>query len=420
MAKLSGVNVSSIVSINTTNATSISYIASISTTNIPGWPSATGSVPTLLSTPIWLTTGSQYIDSPSALSVTATSGSWALTGGTGSYVYKWFVSGTLVQTEYSPFFETGKDGAPGIWVFLQPSLGGSVTSSYLFQPISLQITASNGYGSASTQIDAVVTDHLYNSYVSNSGITDSTTLNALQYLQKELRNEYAIDWLPDYYPLAGTTKDQQKWSMRQPNNYLDFSSGWTFNNSGSQATGTGSFATSSYISNLATGLLFYSATDTIVTNTASFDIGLYDTYNPNVNLIEIYTKVTASMGNPFYHMIFVSTYSAGAGSNVDIYRNNNPTSGWYGTRIVQGQTYTYSPIITGSILPDTRYVQDTQFGGTKLVLGGRHNPSQITGSFSSTKLYQFVALDAGVYLDPYYNVKGLKHIVQTYNSMLGR
>ena len=418
MAKLSGVNVSSIVRINTTDATSISYISGVATSILSGWPSATGSAPTLLFAPIWLTTGSQN-DSESALSISATSGSWTLSGATGSYVYKWFVSGTLVQTQYSPIFQPGKPGEPDTWLFSQPSLGINVTASYLFQPISLQITASNGYGSASTQIDAVVTDQLYNAYVSNSGITDSTTLNALQYLQKELRNEYAIENLLDYYPLAGTTKDQQKWSMRNPNNYLDFSSGWTFNDSGSKATGTGSFATSSYINTtLAPGLLFYSATDTAVTNTASLDIGLYDTNYENYYKIEVFSKVTASIGIPYFSMNFITRHGGPGGAVVNgNYRNDNPTDGWYGIRRVQGQDYTYSPIITGSVLNSTQWATGEGFNNTKLVIGGRISGSM---NYSSTKLYQFVAIDNGVYLDAIGTGKGLKHIVQTYNSMLGR
>jgi hypothetical protein len=292
-------------------------------------------------------------------------------------------------------------------------LGINVTSSYLFQPISLQITASNGYGSGSTQIDAVVTDQLYNAYVSNSGITNSTTLNALQYLQKELRNIYAIEVLLDYYPLAGTTKDQQKWSMRNPDEYLNFSSGWTFNDSGSKATGTGSFATSSYINTtLAPGLLFYSATNTAVTNTASLDIGLYDTNYENYYKIQVFSKVTASIGIPYFYMNFITRHGGPGGAIVNgNYRNDNPTDGWYGIRRVQGQDYTYSPIITGSVLNSTQWATGEGFNNTKLVIGGK-----ISGSMnnSSTKLYQFVAIDNGV------NLTNINNIVQTYNSMLGR
>jgi hypothetical protein len=412
MAKVSGVNVSSIVNINTTDATSISYISGIATSILSGWPSVSGSAPTLLANPGWLTTGSQN-NYESALSISATSGSWTLSGATGSYVYKWFVSGTLVQTQYSPIFQPGKDGAPGTWLFSQPTLGINVTSSYLFQPISLQITASNGYGSGSTQIDAVVTDQLYNAYVSNSGITNSTTLNALQYLQKELRNIYAIEVLLDYYPLAGTTKDQQKWSMRNPDEYLNFSSGWTFNDSGSKATGTGSFATSSYINTtLAPGLLFYSATNTAVTNTASLDIGLYDTNYENYYKIQVFSKVTASIGIPYFYMNFITRHGGPGGAIVNgNYRNDNPTDGWYGIRRVQAQDYTYSPIITGSVLNSTQWATGEGFNNTKLVIGGK-----ISGSMnnSSTKLYQFVAIDNGV------NLTNINNIVQTYNSMLGR
>lgn len=456
MAKVSGINVSSIVKINTTDATLISYISGINTSTIPGWPTS-GTGPTLLSASTWISNGANN-PNESAIAISATSGSWSMNG-TGSYIYKWYVDGTLVNTQYSPVFQPGKPGFPDEWIFNNPSLGTSVTASYLFTSMSLQITASDNNGTAYTSIDTYVNDILYETYISNTGITGSTEIAALQYLQRELRAGGHIEVLADYYPLVGNNETQQKWSMRNPNEYLDFSSGWTFNKSGSTANGTSAYATSSITYDfVAPGVGFYSGKTLSFPPSYSFDIGLKG--SDNIYTVSVLSRVTGSI--PTYYSTPAGTYGSApitalSGSK-PVYRlqiqyndvnyftslydfkNENTGPGWYGALfdVDNGnqQTKRYNFLITGSITdeiyPNTRFAAPDAYGsGKKLVIGAAFNDvnrAHYTGSSYpatwvdnetwaySNKLYQFIFVEQGIK----YRWEDLKTIFNTFNTMLGR
>ena len=410
MAKLSGVNVSSIVSINTTNATSISYISGVATSTISGWP-GTGTGPILLSEPSWIATGANNPDE-SAISISATSGSWSMSG-TGSYIYKWYVDGTLVNTQYSPSFQAGKPPNPGEWVFSEPTLGTEVTASYLFTSMSLQITASDNNGVASASIDTYINDILYDTYISNTGITGSTEIAALQYLQRKVRAGYYIEKMLDYYPLVGTNETQQKWSMRVQNASLNFSPNWGFSITGSKANGTNTFATSSNVHSSKVGLLMYCGNNVGTENTT--DISLFRRSAPFVDNPPL--AVTIRNTVDFFQ---APTQYGGGALTLTQAPNSNTTIGLHGYICDSHPSGEYwRMVITGSS-SNTNYYALISPADSCLTIGARMNGNGST-SFHSSKLYQFVVVENGMYgyiEDGFYT--GLNTIVNTFNSMLGR
>ena len=234
MAKLSGVNVSSIVSINTTNATSISYISGVATSTIPGWPGAApGNGPTLIANPI-------IYDANVDDGANATSGSWTLSpGSTGSYIYEWFdTNDTLLSTAISPqYFE--KDG--GTWEYFNP---GYSNISLLFQDVYLRVTAGDNTGTTVATSSIVrFEDTNLTTFLGNTGITGSTEIQALEYVQYQLRTN-GFYYKIDYLPAIGNSVESHKWSMK--GEYLDFSGSlsstgsWQYTTAGMNNNGNGS------------------------------------------------------------------------------------------------------------------------------------------------------------------------------------
>jgi hypothetical protein len=369
---------------------------------------------------------------------------------------------TGVQTCALPIW---KGGAPGEWIFFQPTLGTNVTASYLFTSMSLQITASDNNGTASASIDTYINDILLDTYLSNTGITGSTEITALQYLQQELRAGNHIEVLQDYYPLIGINKDQQKWSMRNPNAYLDFSSGWTFNKSGSTANGTSAYATGSITYDfVAPGVGFYSGKTLSFPPSYSFDIGLKG--SNDIYTVSVLSRVTGSIPtfyetpagfnssgpipplsgpNPVYRLQ-IQYNDVNYFTTASDYTNANTGPGWYGvlfdTDNGNQQVKRYNFLITGSITDDQygvyRFAAPDIYGtGKRLVIGAAFNDinrAHLTGSSYpativpnetwaySNKLYQFIFVDGGMkprWEDAFYG-PGFKTIFNTFNSMLGR
>lgn len=409
MANVSGVEVSLITSIGGAPASSLTNILGVPTSTIPGWPSS-GTGPILLSEPSWIATGANNPDE-SAISISATSGSWSMSG-TGSYIYKWYVDGTLVNTQYSPFFQPGKPPNPGEWIFFEPTLGTNVTASYLFTSMSLQITASDNNGTAYASIDTYVNDVLYDTYISNTGITGSTEIAALQYLQRKIRDGYYIEKMLDYYPLVGTNETQHKYSMRVQNAYLNFSPNWSFSITGSKANGVNTFATSSNVHSSKVGLLMYCGNNVGTENTT--DISLFRRSDPYVDNPPLAITIRNTSN------YFQAPTQYGSATTLTQVPNSNTTIGLHGYICDLHPTGNYWRIvITGSSSTTNHYALISP-ANSCLAIGARMNSNGSTSSHSS-KLYQFVVVENGMYgyIEDGFKT-GLNTIVNTFNSMLGR
>jgi hypothetical protein len=158
-------------------------------------------------------------------------GSWSGTGNL-SYTYKWYIDNTLVNTS-------------GPWPQFDPKRGEmqdyttpdtSLNLSVLGTTIKFEVVVTDDNGTTTESVLIPVTDPILNTYLSNTGISDSTTISALKYLRQEMltpRANYGGPYEPgafyileslliDYYPIAGDTRDQHKWSMKNPNYALQF------------------------------------------------------------------------------------------------------------------------------------------------------------------------------------------------------
>jgi len=429
MAKVSGVNVSSIVNINTTNATSISYISGVATSILTGWPGSGGSGPTNLAAPTI----------PSTIypinTTMGTSGSWTSTGAL-SYTYNWFSDNSLVYTSDSPEYNP----KTGQYTDVQPSYNPSYND--MFTNLQLQVTASdsNGITVASSNIVRVQDSDLV-TFLANSGITGSATIAALEGLQKGLKSNKIHQYLLDYYPFAGTTVNEQKWSLKNPNEYLRFNNGWTFSSNGAQASSTvnsgqGTFASSSYsyINNFGiTDIGIYNGANVVEdsfdivsyheTNTAPFvsspvrlslkSNGFNGGTTPNTLRILSYSdSYTASINSPL-GLIGIAGSGGGGGANSYTYtafqsRGSNPTGS------VLGQ---WSSVNTNTNVYQS---QKIRIGGQATTSPGGTPLNFLPGN----KLYQFAyaGWSGGGAPDglPQEIYKILGPIIQNYQASLGR
>jgi len=346
--------------------------------------------------------------------LTADRGTWTVAG-TGSWVYNWYSDGTLIDTQYSPVYNS-KDNT---WNDVQPIL--NINYNWLFTDIYLEVTGTDDTGTAPT----VSSNYEYyedlnlDTFLANSGIQDHTIINALQYLQKELRVSQLYDYaLIDYYPMVGTTSDQMKWSLKNPNNYFVFNGGWTFSSNGAQAdssynSGAGSYADSTYQFYLNENLNF----------------AIYNGANIQENSIDI---------NVITYNTDASNYQNLLQMKIDTPSNYAVLTGY------QSITSTNSISSTGLIgaissIPDTyvlnyqMFVQDTLIGAPGIVAGYTGYPQFVrigagiqssivtntpTPYLPGNKLYQFVLLGKALGSGGRYSA--LNTIISTFQSMLGR
>ena len=418
MAQISGVPVTSITSMRGVAVASIVSIGGVATSTIPGWPGG-GSGPTLLSAPTIPST--IYAES----SIFGTSGSWTGTGSI-SYTYNWLSGVTLVNTQTSPFFNPKSNQYEDIQPFYNVRYGD------LFTNLQLQVTASDSSGSTVASSTAVrVEDSDLVTFLANSGITNGTTISALEGLQKGLKSSSIHENLLDYYPFAGTTANQQKWSLKYPNSYLEFNSGWTFSSNGAQASGSanggqGTFASSSTsFSNTAFGL-----TDIGIYNGAnitedSIDIAAYylplvgGVYSPvqlslktnagilQINLNQGGSVVTASINSPL-GLIGIGGSGGQGGANSYIYTAFQS----------RGSNLTGSVVGQWSSLPNTADAYTTY----KIRIGAGAATTS-SSNLPGNKLYQFAY--AGYNLgftnnNGLENYKTLGPIIQNYQAALER
>lgn len=256
-------------------------------------------------------------------------------------------------------------------------------------------------------------------------------ISALQYLRKALLTTSSLDSaLKDYYPFVGDTENENKWSLKNPNSYLEFSSGWTHSREGSTPNGS-AFATSTYTGVKTAyqqlwSLGYYTSTDV---QESSVDISL-------VQVGEYSTTKVAEFG--------ARTIGNAAFFNTPGNVNTNktlatPSYSSVGLNLVTSIDFGYIPdfrvVLNGSIADWT--ANGRMYGNSlgnnyngyneTFVLGSsirrtyenvavQNNP--LISTMGSTKQYQFAFVGTSVY--NYGSIEGLNTIIQTYNSMLGR
>jgi hypothetical protein len=177
---------------------------------------------------------------------TATRGTWTGTGDI-SYTYKIYSADNLIDTQGPYPYVDAKGGT----VDDPPELNFILyNKNYLFTMIRLEVIATDDVGTTTAVVELKLTESKLNTFLSNSGITDQTRIDALEYLQKSLIvGDYLYDYdnngsILDYYPFAGDSEYQNKWSLGNPADYLNFNGNWTHNSNGSQTDN--SIATSTY------------------------------------------------------------------------------------------------------------------------------------------------------------------------------
>ena len=483
MATISGVNISLITSIGGVDITSISNIAGISTSNIPGWPTgascttvyygysdggrnppedacvleqfpyewdiATGILYTEGSCGVELARPGYYSDGTTIYEwdgnrlseygscgpavgpvntvlpsipaintgvsqITADRGTWTVAG-TGSWVYNWYSNSTLIATKQSPVY----DPKTNTWNDVQPVL--NINYNWLFTNIHLEVIGSDDTGTAPT----VSSNYEYyedlnlDTFLANSGIQDTTTINALQYLQKELRVSQLYDYaLIDYYPMVGTTADQMKWSLKNPNNYFVFNGGWTFSSNGAQAdssynSGGGSYADSTYQFYLSENIDFaiYNGAN-VIENSIDINTITYNTDTSNYqNLLQMKIDTPSNIAVLTGYQSLTATNSIsptgliGAVSSIpDTYALNY--------QMFVNNTLIGSP---GTAASYTGYPQFVRIGAGMQSFIVTNTP---TPYLPGNKLYQFVLLGKALGSGGRYSA--LNTIISTFQSMLGR
>ena len=333
---------------------------------------------------------------------TATRGTWTGTGNI-SYTYKIYSNDSLLLTQ-GPFPYTDEKGGT---VDSPPQLNSIlVNKNYLFTTIRLEVIATDDVGTTTEQVELKMTEGKLNTFLSNSGITDQTRIAALEYLQNELiLADYLYDYntsgpIIDYYPFAGETEYQNKWSLGKPAEYLNFSGNWSHNPNGSQTDNS-------------------TATSTKLWNNPNFG-GTALTFGAYISNEVSEASVDMSLQS------FVNTWSLGAKRSVSgIEKTYFTTPGRPANTDVDTDTSRglFEIYHQSSVLNNTYYNSARVFNGTvdttiNTGFGQPANPNSgtfIIGGNSSTKNFQFA-----------YNGWGsaasstLAGILQTYNSMLGR
>ena len=358
-------------------------------------------------------------------------GTWTGTGDI-TYTYEWYVNDNLIATQ-GPYPSSTYDPKSGQYNItdLQPSWQ-FTSNTNLFDTFYLKVTATDDNGSTSVSTSPItIQDATLNTFLTNTGINNQTKISALQYLRKALLTTSSLDSaLKDYYPFVGDTENENKWSLKNPNSYLEFSSGWTHSRDGSTPNGS-AFATSTYTGVKTAyqqlwSLGYYTSTNV---QESSVDISL-------VQVGEYSTTKVAEFG--------ARTISNAAFFNTPGNVNTNktlatPSYSSVGLNLVTSIDFGYIPdfrvVLNGSIADWT--ANGRMYGNSlgnnyngyneTFVLGSsisrqyenaavQYNP--LISTMGSTKQYQFAFVGTSVY--NYGSIEGLNTIIQTYNSMLGR
>ncbi len=321
-----------------------------------------------------------------------TRGTWTGTGNI-SYLYKFYSDGGLIQTQ-GPFpFTNSKGDIIDTQPYFMPD------NTVLFTTIRLEVSATDDVGTTTEYVEIRVSDSKLNTFLANSGITDPTRIAALEYLQKAILTSTsqlgssAVNL--DYYPFAGETAEQNKWSLSNPSEYLNFSGNWIHDRNGSQANYGIAQSTRPY-TNSFNNVQFAYGMYTNTNNVEDFrdlrlDTGIYGAWDFGANRqVNGLNKVYWTAGATEY----TSNDSAGSVGLSGLFRAQQ--SGLNRVSVISGGNL-QSPVIFGGQWP--LYI-DSVF-----IIGG------------ATKNYQFAFIGNFIGSE---SVIELNTILQTYNSMLGR
>lgn len=388
MPKVNGATITTTSKIMGKDVTAISGIMGIKTRNIPGWPTRVVG-PTNISPPdifarispplLWNNYGAQ-----------ASRGIWTGTGDI-SYLYKWYSDGELISTQGPYPYVDPK----GNIVDSPPTI--MVESNVMFTTLELEIIATDDNGITRASTSAMVEDGNLNTFLANSGITDRTRIAALQYLQKSIivGGILSNGTNMDYYPFAGEDEYQNKWSLSNPSDYLQFSGSWSHTPDGSQTNG--GTATSTKIFN------------NIVNNT-SWAYGMYT--NTDVTETSIDMAFNNMYGNWEFGVrrrvsdldkVYWSRPGGTSDTSVDAVSSVG-LSGLY--------RYGQNPPNTMLVVSNASGVNSAEFGG---IFAQARNYTFVIGGTNSTKNFQF-AFNANNFA----SWSNLSTIIQNYNTMLGR
>jgi hypothetical protein len=324
---------------------------------------------------------------------TISRGTWTGTGNI-TYVYKWYSDGILIQTD-GPY---PREGGKGIEDF-QPSFNIANSANYLFTTIRLEIDATDDVGTTTQSIELKLTESTLNTFLTNSGITNPTRVAAVEYLRKAILTSttvlYDSDLRLDYYPFAGETEYQNKWSLSNPSEYLQFSGPWTHNGNGSQANYGIAQSTKLYNNTFGNKQFAYG----MYTNTNNLedfrDLRL-DTFNGGWDF-------GASRRVNGLNKVYWTSVSS---NSVTTDFTSNDSAGSMGLSGLYRETNSMSVISGGSLQSAVGFGGNTNaYSNAVFTIGG------------ATKNYQF-AFIANFISGP--KVTELNTILQTYQSMLGR
>lgn len=337
--------------------------------------------------------------------ITGDRGTWTVTG-TASWVYNWYSNGTLIKSESSPIYNP----KTGTWDDVQPSL--NVNYNWLFTNIHLEVvgTDDTGTGTPVSSNSQIFEDLDLNTFLTNSGVGAISTILALEYLQKQLRVTYVWDWLFDYYPFVGSTENEMKWSLKNPNNYFVFSPGWSFTYYGAKADSTfnsvGTWANSNFI----------------FTNSTSYatDIGMYNGFN----IVEDSYDVLLVSGNSMNLKIQldVSNEFKWGKNNGNVMNFSYPIGSSLGhIGIASTGEYgniSYQAFQNGSLLGSPTFGRNDYFWNMNLRIGSGVDYTNGDVLKPGNKLYQFVY--TGHQLNSNSFLSTLNDIIATFQQMLGR
>jgi hypothetical protein len=328
-------------------------------------------------------------------------GTWTGTGDI-TYVYNFYSNGLLLQTQ-GPFPTPNPKGG---FFDQQPFI--IFGPAQLFTTIRLEVVATDDLGSTSAHTDLKLTEPKLNTFLANSGITNPTRVAALEYLQKAILTSTSqlniSDMNLDYYPFAGETDEQNKWSLGNPSEYLQFIGTWSHSSNGSQANYGIAQSTRAYNNSF---------------NNIQFAYGMYTNTNEDSSIDDL--RLLQTYGNQSYAWSFRPQQRV-AGVN-KVYWTAVTTTG-----VVQEFTVNLS---AGSVGLSGLYRSRSNTGVNEMsVISGGSMQTAITfaGNFglynnsvfivgNGTKNYQFAFIANYITGE---QVTELNTILQTYNSMLGR
>lgn len=397
-------------------------------------------------------------------------GEWSGTGDI-TYMYEWYIDGNLVNSAGPyPYFNP-KSGQ----MEDDPNSQSAFTTTEIGKSITFQVVATDANGATTESISINVEDPVLNTYLANTGIADSTTIDALKYLRRQMLKPRAngsygdVNYvfynfeslLTDYYPIAGNTRDQQKWSMKNPDYAFQFegnlagfrTSYWGHNSSGMYSTDTqnnnnaivSEFSTT-YNATPASGSIgfaFGMYTNTDYTRPLGSNTGVvyldgfrydpsYITYATNSAgyITNYYTGSAAnyvpnlSNGDPFGYTTgyqwgkgFASNGSLGLSGL--IVQDGTGFSNYGNTSKVYGKVFTSGSIFSEWLFTDWPITGSNQLPtpDTRLQITGDH-PWNIQFVYA-TKLPIYRETPYNTYGSAYY-LQQLNTVIKTYQSMLGR